>query len=69
MNEQKGLAQMNKTNAPKVGQSVKFSGGFPGTVVRIYDHGTHEGREWWMVEVRGERGTACVSWSECEARG
>lgn len=53
---------------PKVGMNVTTSG-YAGTVTRIYDSGTHEGRKWWMVEVRLSRGTCCVSWSECELAG
>ena len=59
---------MNTTNAkvaPEVGMNVFVNGGFHGTVIRIYDHGTEHGVEWWMVEVRGWRGTVCVSWNAC----
>jgi hypothetical protein len=61
------MKTMNAKVAPVVGMAVKFNGGFQGTVTSIYDHGTHEGREWFMVEVRGQRGDVCVSWNDCEA--
>lgn len=51
---------------PKVGHHVLFNGGFPGTVTSIYDHGTEYGIGWWMVVVRGDRGSVCISWNDCE---